>query len=81
MEMQTLFNIAFGAVMGLLGWLGRQIWDAVSDLRDDMKKIEVELPTNYVRKDEMKEEFREIRKILSEIFQKIDTLRDIKADK
>lgn len=81
MEMQTLLNIGGAAIMALLGWLGRQLWDAVSELRKDIKKIEVDLPTNYVRRDEMKEEFREIRKILSEIFTKIDQLRDIKADK
>ena len=81
MEMQTLINLGGGGLLVLLGWLGRQLWDAVAELRKDIRKIEVDLPSNYVRRDEMKEEFREIRKILSEIFQKIDQLRDIKADK
>lgn len=81
MELQTIFDIVLGGVMALIGWLGRQLWEAVAELRKDIRKIEVDLPSNYVRRDEMKEEFREIRKILSEIFMKIDTLRDIKADK
>jgi hypothetical protein len=81
MDMQTLINIGGAALMAIIGWLGRQLWDAVSDLRKDIRKIEVDLPTSYVRRDEMKEEFREIRKILSEIFMKIDQLRDLKADK
>jgi len=81
MDTQSMINLAGAALMTLIGWFGRQMWDAVGELRRDIREIEVDLPTNYVRKDEMKEEFREIRKILSEIFVKIDTLRDMKADK
>lgn len=81
MEINSILTWGAYLVMGLLGWFGRQLWDAVSELRKDIRKIEVDLPSNYVRRDEMKEEFREIRKILSEIFTKIDTLRDMKADK
>ena len=81
MELNVILTWGAYPVMGLLGWFGRQLWDAVAELRKDIRKIEVDLPTNYVRRDEMKDEFREIRKILSEIFQKIDTLRDMKADK
>ena len=49
MEMQTFLNILFGLCnlgMLVLGWIFRQVWDAVKDLKDDVKDIEVNLPTN-----------------------------------
>ncbi len=52
---QEIFNWVGGALLTLLGWLGRQLWDAVAELRKDVKSIEVNLPTYYVSKDHMAE--------------------------
>lgn len=74
---QDILNLIFGAVMGLFGWLGRTIWDAVDSLKKDIKSIEVDLPTSYVRKEDMESRFDKIENMLNRIFEKLDS----KADK
>jgi hypothetical protein len=74
---QEIINILIGSVLAVLGWFARQLWDAVQALKEDMKKIEVDMPTNYVRKDEMESRFDKIELLLSRIYEKLD----MKADK
>lgn len=81
MDYQTLFNIAVGSVVAAIGWFARALWDAVASLREDLHSLERELPKTYLAKDEFKEGIREIKDILSEMFRKIDDLKDKKADK
>ncbi|MGB0717718.1 MAG: hypothetical protein ACPGO7_00150 [Alphaproteobacteria bacterium] len=75
--MQILFNAAFGALLLLSGWILRTIWDAVSTLKADLAEIERQLPSNYVRRDDYKDDIAEIKEFLREIFNKLDN----KADK
>lgn len=74
---QEIINILIGSVLAVLGWFARQLWDAVQALKEDMKQIEVDMPTNYVRKDEMETRFDKIELLLSRIYEKLDA----KADK
>jgi hypothetical protein len=80
-DFQTLFNVAAGILLSALGWFGRQLWDAVKELRSDLHQIETDLPRSYIAKDEFREDMREVKAILNEIFRKIDDIRDRKADK
>ena len=77
MEPQTMINIVLGVVLTIAGWFCRQIWDAVKELRDDLHRIEVDLPMHYIRRDEFTEGMREIKEMLGRIFEKLDA----KADK
>ena len=77
MNDQTIINLIVGVVLSVLGWFARQLWDAVQDLKNDMKEIEIDLPTHYVRKDELEQRFNKIEDMLNRIFEKLDN----KADK
>ena len=77
MEMQQIINILIGIVMTGLGWFGKALWDAVGELRKNVHKIEVDLPANYIRKDEFKSEIKEVKDILGKIFDRLES----KADK
>lgn len=74
---QELLNWIFGGVMALLGWLGRTLWDAVESLKKDVKDIEINLPSHYVRKDELEVRFDKIETMLEKIFERLER----KADK
>ena len=74
---QDIINIIIGTVLSVLGWFARQLWDAVQNLKADMQKIEVSLPTHYVRKDELEARFDKLETMLDRIFEKLDG----KADK
>jgi len=74
---QAIINLIIGAVLSVLGWFARQLWDAVQDLKHDMKQIEVDLPTYYVRKEDLEARLDRIEASLNRIFEKLDH----KADK
>lgn len=74
---QAIINLIIGAILSVLGWFARQLWDAVQDLKRDMKQIEVDLPTLYLRKDDFEARLDRIEASLNRIFEKLDH----KADK
>jgi hypothetical protein len=77
MDAQTLINIGAGATLATFGWLCRTLWDAVERLKTDIQRIEVCLPSNYSRKDDIQCRFDRIDLTLEKLFDKLDT----KADK
>lgn len=76
---QTILNWGFAAFGTVLGWLVKVVWDAIKDLKADMKQIERDLPEVYQRKDDfkqamadIKEDMREIRMDVKDGFTKVD---------
>lgn len=76
MEFQTLFNAAMGGVMMLSGWVLRAVWDAIKSLRNDLRELEREIPSVYVRRDEYREDLRDIKDMLRHISDKLDEKQD-----
>ena len=81
MDPQMLFNLAAGLVVGGIGWFARQIWDAVQKLQADLHSLEVDLPKTYGSKTEYGEDFKEIKEICRQIFEKLSSLEQRKADR
>ena len=81
METQSLINYAVAAAFGIAGWLGRTLWDAVEKLKEDVHQIEVDLPSHYVRREELSDSMKEIRDLCRQIFERLDSLEKRKADK
>jgi hypothetical protein len=72
MDQQTI-NLILGACMAVAGWFARELWTAVQDLKNDLSK----LPTIYVVRQDYKDDMREVKEMLSKIFDRLDN----KADK
>ena len=81
MDTQTLINFALGALLAIIGWLARQLWEAVERLKADLHQIEVDLPSRYVRREEFSEALKEIKDLCRQIFDKVDSMEQRKADK
>ena len=75
MEQQFL-NYIFGGLLAILGWLGRTLWDAVQNLKDDLKDIEVDLPSTYVKKTELDSRLQKIETMLDKIFDRLESKVD-----
>lgn len=71
MDQQTI-NLILGACMAVAGWFARELWTAVQDLKTDLSK----LPTIYVARLDYKEDMREVKEMLSKIFDKLDNKVD-----
>lgn len=77
MDWRIFFDIGVTVGIGLIGFLAKELWSAVKELRKDLTIIEVALPKNYVQKDEYRQDLREIKTMLEKISDKLDA----KADK
>ena len=76
MDFQNVFNLVTGALLVGIGWWCREIWDSVKALKDDVKEIEVNLPTHYVRKSEIEVRLDKIDQVLERIFDKLESKVD-----
>ena len=78
MDFQVLFNVALSVVMMLSGWMIRSVYDAISNLRSSQAQLERTLYADFVKKDDYREDIREIKSMLSGIFNKLDNKEDKK---
>jgi hypothetical protein len=72
MPSQEIINLVGAAAFSLIGWVARELWTAVKDLRKDIHKIEVALPRDYVRRDDLAEIKEMIQKIWGKLEEKAD---------
>jgi len=72
MEFQDVVNVVIGTLLSVLGWFARQLWDAVQQLKEDMKNLEVDLPSNYVRKEYLESRFDKFEAMLNRIYDKLE---------
>ena len=77
MESQHLINIGLGISSAVFGWLARELWTAVKNLKEDLTRLSVELPKTYVTRDDYRADLKEIKDMLGKIFDRLDN----KADK
>jgi hypothetical protein len=77
MENQQLFNMIITASGALGGWMLKVIWDAISDLKKDVKDLSQEIHIDFLRKDDYRDDINEIKGMLGKIFDKLEK----KADK
>ena len=76
MDWQNVINIGIGSLLAVGGWFARQLWDAVQKLKTDMSQLELSISDKYVRKDDFKDGIKELKEMLSKIFDKLDSKQD-----
>ena len=84
MDWQQFINLGCGTALAVMGWFARQLWDAVKALQNDLKRLELSISDNYVKKTElqtlkadMDKRFDRIEMLIDKIAAKLDA----KADK
>jgi len=70
---QTLINWVFAGAGAALGWVLKVVWDAIQDLKKDIRQIERDLPEVYVRRDDFKDAVKEIKEDMKAGFSSVDT--------
>jgi peptidoglycan hydrolase CwlO-like protein len=85
---QTVVNWVFTGFGAAVGWILKVVWDAVRELRSDLRQIEKDLPEVYVRKDdfreaitEIKTEMREMRQDMKVSFNHVDDTLNVLFEK
>ena len=76
MEFQTILNLVLGSLTAILGWFGREMYSAVSQLKDDLYKFREEVAKEYIPKSEFNifrdELFTTLRRIEDKLEKKSD---------
>ena len=66
---QQIINWLFAGFGAAIGWILKVVWDAIHDLKTDLRSIEKDLPEVYVRKDDFKEAIKEMKDEMREMRQ------------
>jgi len=64
---QTIINWLFAGFGATIGWVMKVVWDAIKELKADMKQIERDLPEVYVRKDDFKTAMTDVKDVVKEV--------------
>lgn len=72
MDYQVLFNIAVAVAGFFGGWTLNRIYQAIDRLDHDVRGM----PTQYVSRDDYRNDIKDIRDILGKIFDKLDGKAD-----
>jgi hypothetical protein len=73
---QTLLNWVFAGCGATVGWILKILWDAISDLKKDMKDLNKEVHEDFVRKEDYRVDIAEVKQMLNRIFDKLDSKVD-----
>lgn len=76
MEWQNLFNISLSFIIFLLGWFVRIAYEASQKMKNDIVELERMVTGHYVRKEDYREDIRDIKEMLTTINSKIDNKVD-----
>jgi uncharacterized coiled-coil DUF342 family protein len=77
MDSQNLINAALAVASSVTGWFARELWSAVKELKSDLARLREELPKSYVARDDYRDDIKEIKDMLTRLFDRLDH----KADK
>lgn len=77
MDMQSIINLSVATGFAVVGWLAREVWGAVKELRRDLHDLEVNLPKEYAQKIDLDRRMEHIEQMFQRIYDKLES----KADK
>jgi hypothetical protein len=77
MESQVTFNFVITLSGALGGWMLKVIWDAIKDLKQEVREMNKEMNQDFVRREDFSEAVLRIEAMCTRIFDKLDA----KADK
>ena len=76
MNLDSLFPWALFIAGGILGWFVRVLWQADKDLTADLSKLKETLPREYVLREDYRRDIYEIKQLLRDISEKLDSKVD-----
>ena len=67
MDINSIVNSILGAGLLVIGWLARELWAAVKQLKEDLNTLQIKIGTDYVRYDRLQDALKPIMEALGEI--------------
>lgn len=72
MDWQSIAVGVLGVVCTVLGWLARELWDAVKKLRQDLESLRLHLAEQYTKKEDLRDRLSEVMQPLRDSLSKIE---------
>ena len=69
---QTVLNWLFCIVSACGGWILKVVWDAIQELKRDLRQFEREIPLNYTRREDFREEVKELKEDMKAGFARME---------
>ncbi len=69
---QSFFNWVFGFAGAAGGWVLKIIWDAIVELKQDVKSMDANMHKDFVRRDDFKDAILEIKSDMKDGFKTIN---------
>jgi len=76
MENQQLFNLIITVCGVLAGWMLKIIWEAIQDLKDEIRDLGREVHADFVRREDFSDAVKRIEVMCGKIFDKLDSKVD-----
>ena len=73
MHWDAIVQIFAALAMAVGGWVLRELWGAVKELRGDLATLRADIPKEYVSKDDYRQDIGRIHELLDKIYDKLDT--------
>ena len=77
---QGLVNIVIMGTGSVFGWVLRMLWTASQELKADLAKLREELPKDYVAKGDYREDVKELKEMISKLFDLIDKRKGLQYE-
>lgn len=62
--------------MTIIGWLAREMWAAVKELKSDLSTLREDLPRQYTRREDYREDIKELKDLLNKFFDRLEAKQD-----
>jgi hypothetical protein len=76
MDWQQIINIGLGAMLSVIGWFARQLWEAVQSLKQDVNDLELHVSETYVKRVDITARFDRIEMLIDKVYDKLDAKAD-----
>ncbi len=76
MDWQIIINGLLGSLIAVVGWFCNELWTNVKSLQKQLHKLEVEIASNYAKKDELEVRFDKLEDMLNRIFDRLERKQD-----
>lgn len=72
MDSQSVFDWIIGVGGAIVGWMLKILWEAIKDVRTDIKTLDRQMHDDFVRRDDFKDAVRDIKGDMHAGFSKVD---------
>ena len=76
MENQQLFNLIITVSGALAGWMLKIIWDAIRELKEEIRDLGKEVHADFVRREDFSDAVKRIEVMCGKIFDRLENKVD-----